>query len=376
MAENTDISTPLVLAIPTTLKSLIEALVFASSEPIPALQLQAMIEETSSVADHRTVELAEIERAVESLNTEYANADRPYRIIAVAGGYQHATLPEYAGWISRLQRERLRRKLSQSALETLAIIAYKQPISKPDIEQIRGVNCDYVLKALLEKELVTITARAETVGRPLLYGTTREFLKHFGLNSVTDLPRPREIEEILGESQFETERRMLEAQAAAEAKKAELEDFPSRLPHIPKRKPLIPDEVEIVPRKRVRQIKTRPAPEEKTEPFSFVEGEPLLHVTVEPEQEVPIETVHAARPEPEVPVRESAPATRPEPEAPEEPVRFVVPEPEVAPTTAERTAKPPLAARSAERTAEEPAAPTLWRSWKEKIQSFIRKLFG
>ena len=251
------------------MKSLVEALIFASSEPVSALQMKSMIEETSTPAEQRTLEVAQIEQIVAALNVDYAAADRPYRIIAVAGGYQFATQSVYAAWISRLYRDRMRRKLSQSALESLAIIAYKQPISKPEIEQIRGVNCDYVLKALLEKELVTITGRAETVGRPLLYGTTKEFLKHFGLNSITDLPRPREIEEILGENQFDTERRMLEAQEAAEAQRREAEDFESRLPHIPKRKPEIPDDVEIVPKKRVRQIRVRPQAEDGSAELPF-----------------------------------------------------------------------------------------------------------
>jgi segregation and condensation protein B len=92
--------------------------------------------------------------------------------------------------------------LSQAALETLAIIAYKQPITKPEIEMIRGVNSDYILNTLLEKNLITIKGRSETIGRPLLYGTTEEFLKYFGLNNISDLPKPREIEEIMKDQDF------------------------------------------------------------------------------------------------------------------------------------------------------------------------------
>jgi segregation and condensation protein B len=101
--------------------------------------------------------------------------------------------------VARLFREKSRRRLSGAALESLAIIAYKQPVSKNDIENIRGVNCDEVLKSLLEKNLITITGRADSVGRPLLYGTTVDFLRHFGLHSISDLPRPREIDELMKE---------------------------------------------------------------------------------------------------------------------------------------------------------------------------------
>ncbi len=99
--------------------------------------------------------------------------------------------------------------LSQAALETLSIIAYKQPITKPDLESIRGVNSDYILTTLLEKNLITIKGRAETVGRPLLYGTTDEFLKYFGLNNLTDLPKPREIEEIMQDEDFLEQKRKI-----------------------------------------------------------------------------------------------------------------------------------------------------------------------
>lgn len=386
MEQQTDNAAPLTLSVPSTMKSLIEALVFAASEPVGALQLKAMIEESAPPSEQRALDVTEIERTVEALNADYAAAERPYRIMTVAGGYQFATQPEYAAWISRLYRDRLRRKLSQSALEALAIIAYRQPISKPEIEQIRGVNCDYVLKTLLEKELVTITGRAETVGRPLLYGTTKEFLMHFGLNSITDLPRPREIEEILGESQFETERRMLEAQAAAEAQRRESEDFPSRLPHIPKRKAEIPEEVEIVHKKRVRQIRVRPASEAETSQLPF--GEPGTEVPP-PEREPEAAEVISV-PMPEAPVAHVVEdvelAHEPPAEAPSEPLAERVSEAAEAPALesaadlieepVERAVKPPLVATPAEHLLQEEQHRGLWQSWKEKIQTFIRKIFA
>jgi segregation and condensation protein B len=260
MAEANTSNAPVALQVPTSVKALIEALIFGAREPLSVRQIQALYEDQGmNGGEPRKIDYEEINRSVEELNGEYSASDRPYRIIQIAGGYQYATLPLYAEWLGKLYKEQTRRKLSQSSIETLAIIAYKQPITKPEIESIRGVNCDYVLSTLLEKDLATIVGRAPTVGRPLLYGTSKEFLRHFGLNDLNDLPRPREIQEILGDSQFETERRMLEAQQGVEEKKEE--DFKSRLPHIPKRKAGLDDEVKILPRKRVRDIKVVPADE-------------------------------------------------------------------------------------------------------------------
>ena len=133
-----------------------------------------------------------------------------FRIVKVAGGYQFATLPKHGVWLGRMVKERSKRKLSISALESLAVIAYKQPVTKPELEAIHGVNADYVLHSLLERSLVAIVGRAATPGRPLLYGTTKEFLKRFGLNDLAELPKPREIDELLAEAQFEVEKRMLQ----------------------------------------------------------------------------------------------------------------------------------------------------------------------
>ena len=254
------------LKVPATFKALVEALVFAAQEPLSMSQIRSIYQGEGPRSDvSRQVEPEAIRQIIADLNKEYTKHERPYRIVQIAGGYQFATLPEYAEWLGKLYKEQGRRKLSQSGIETLAIIAYKQPITKAEVEKIRGVNCDYVLKNLLEKELLAVTGRAETVGRPLLYGTTREFLKHFGLNDITDLPRPREIEEILGESQFETERRMLEAQAGTDQARKEQEEFKSRLPHIPKKKSDLDEKnVEIIPHKINREIKLTPAEERKT----------------------------------------------------------------------------------------------------------------
>jgi segregation and condensation protein B len=152
--------------------------------------------------------------AIEQLNKEYEASNRAMHIVKVAGGYQFATLPRFAEWLGRMVKEKSRRKLSVSALESLAVIAYKQPVTKPEIEAIRGVNADYVLRTLLERNLITIVGRAASPGRPLLYGTTKEFLKHFGLNDLSELPKPREIDELMAEAEFEVEKRLLQEQEA------------------------------------------------------------------------------------------------------------------------------------------------------------------
>ncbi|MEY4134439.1 MAG: hypothetical protein RL386_789, partial [Bacteroidota bacterium] len=120
--------------------------------------------------------------------------DFAFEIVEIAGGHQFMTKGAYHPTVATLLKQRNRRRLSQAALETLSIIAYKQPVSKSALEKIRGVNCDYALQKLLEKELVTITGRSEGPGRPLLYGTSEKFMNYFGLRSLRDLPQPREFQ--------------------------------------------------------------------------------------------------------------------------------------------------------------------------------------
>jgi len=382
-----------VLKIPSGLKSLIEGLIFAAEEPLTVRQMKAIYEQPGG-DEERHIDQQEVQALVETLNDEYHKADRPYRIIMIAGGYQFATLKEYAEWLGRLFHEQSRRKLSQSSLETLAIVSYKQPISKPEVEAIRGVNCDYVLKTLLEKELLTIVGRAETVGRPLLYGTTREFLEHFGLNEITDLPRPREIEEILGESQFETERRMLEAQAGADQTKKEEEDFKSRLPHIPRKKSELDEDVHIIPKSRARRLNLR-AKEEEPASAAASAPEPAMpadtvvrRVEEETDENLVPQNELTANELPAIPSPPNDSATGvpvtadTTPEVNREAVREVTPLPhkENHSSRDERTI-------SREEQSFIPSSPpnepeqtqprrSPWTSWKAKIQTFIRKLFG
>ncbi len=180
--------------------SIIEALIFSSDEPITSTDLVKAIKGIDGEDIQISVE--EVEECINGLNQIYEEKNVAFNIMKIAGGYLFATKPEYAKYIGYLSSEKSKRRLSQAALETLAIIAYKQPITKPELETIRGVNSDYILNTLLEKNLISITGRAESIGRPLLYGTTTEFLKYFGLDKLSDLPKPREIEEIMKDEDF------------------------------------------------------------------------------------------------------------------------------------------------------------------------------
>ncbi len=183
-----------------TYTSIIEALIFASDEPISESEIIRAIKGI----DGEEIEInpADIHSAVEELNSKYDKNGNAFKIKKIANGFIFATTEINAKYVGFLSSEKSKRRLSQAALETLAIIAYKQPITKPELEQIRGVNSDYILTSLLEKKLITISGRAETIGRPLLYGTTDEFLKYFGLFNLSDLPKPREIEEIMKDEDF------------------------------------------------------------------------------------------------------------------------------------------------------------------------------
>ena len=188
-------------------KSILEALIFASDEPISAKEIIKAIKEIDGT--DTIITSSDVDKSVTDLNEKYCTEDSSFRIIPIAEGFIFGTKPEYAKYVGYLSSEKSKRRLSQAALETLAIIAYKQPITKPEIESIRGVNSDYMINTLLEKTLVTIKGRAETIGRPLIYGTTLEFLKYFGINKITDLPKPREIEEIIQDADFIEQKRKI-----------------------------------------------------------------------------------------------------------------------------------------------------------------------
>jgi len=183
-----------------TYTSIIEALIFSSDEPISENEIIRAIKGIDG--EEIEINSSDVYSAVEELNNKYAASGNSFTIKKIANGFIFATTEINAKYVGYLSSEKSKRRLSQAALETLAIIAYKQPVTKPELEQIRGVNSDYILNTLLEKNLITITGRAETIGRPLLYGTTTEFLKYFGLFNLSDLPKPREIEEIMKDEDF------------------------------------------------------------------------------------------------------------------------------------------------------------------------------
>lgn len=174
---------------------IIEALLFATPEPLTQKKINFIFENDSSNLDV----------IIERLSQRYAEQGSAFEIQNIAGGFQLRTLPDYDMYVRRLLNKAGQLHLSQAALESLSIIAYKQPISRSDIEAIRGVDCAGVLKSLLKKSLVKIKGRDEGPGRPLMYAITDDFLKSFGLNRIADLPKLKEIAELLEEQSALTE---------------------------------------------------------------------------------------------------------------------------------------------------------------------------
>lgn len=174
-------------------KPVVEALLFASDGPLSLGRLKALLD-----ADPEA-----IREAIDLLNREYWETGRSFLIVEVAGGFQMATRSQFAPWVRKLSG-RSEARLSKAALEVLAIIAYRQPVTRQEVEAIRGVSSGGVLAGLLQRGLIRITGRSDAPGRPLLYGTTRKFLQTFGLRSLEELPKPEEIEEMMrheGEAQ-------------------------------------------------------------------------------------------------------------------------------------------------------------------------------
>lgn len=171
------------------LPSIVEALIFASDLPLSKGRIASIIGD---------VKLDDVVRIVERLNRQYDLERRPLTIVEFGGGYQIVTREEYAPWIKKVFSQKRKLKLSQAALETVAIIAYKQPVARMEVERIRGVNVDGILKGLLDRNLVRIIGRDRGIGRPYLYGTTQEFLSHFGLSRLKDLPDYEQVKKGAG----------------------------------------------------------------------------------------------------------------------------------------------------------------------------------
>ncbi|HUF88988.1 MAG TPA: SMC-Scp complex subunit ScpB [Gemmatimonadota bacterium] len=181
---------------PPTPRQIVESLLFAADEPLSARRLAALIDEATPglVAD-----------VVRELNADYLREARAFHVQEVAGGYRLVTRPEYAGWVAEMRASGATPRLSQAALETLSIVAYKQPVTRAELESIRGVAVEGVLKTLVDRGLVRVAGREEGLGRPLLYGTTDHFLEYFGLSSLDALPRPDELEILFADRERQQE---------------------------------------------------------------------------------------------------------------------------------------------------------------------------
>jgi segregation and condensation protein B len=171
-------------------RAVLEALVFASPHPVTPREITRVM---------GGVPRESWQAALEELKSEYARDGRGLQLVEIAGGWQITTRPEYNDWVREMLDPKSPTRLSIQALETLAVIAYKQPVTLPEIIELRGVKSGGVIKTLLEKRLIRITGRKPVVGRPMLYGTTKEFLLHFGLRDLAELPKIEEFAEVLGE---------------------------------------------------------------------------------------------------------------------------------------------------------------------------------
>ena len=197
---------------PETLDAHVEALLLAADRPLTEQRIADLLELSTAHGDRedagdeasdgddaqsdKTTELSPVQQvrgAIGRLNESYGETSRAFRIVQVAGGHQVMTLPEHGELLARLRGDRQMSRLTPAALETLSIIAYRQPVLRADLEAIRGVACGEVLRGLLERRLVRIVGRAEELGRPMLYGTTKEFLQVFGLGTLKDLPRSEDL---------------------------------------------------------------------------------------------------------------------------------------------------------------------------------------
>jgi segregation and condensation protein B len=181
------------------LQNHIEALIFCSPTPIKVTDIQACLSEMFNAE----VPEEDIVNALQRLDEKFSAEEFSFQLNRAAGGYQFLTKPAYQASIGIMLKQQSKKRLSTSAMETLSIIAYKQPVSKTEIENIRGVNCDYAVQKLLDKGLIELKGKAETIGRPMLYGTSLKFMEYFGINDLADLPVPKDFSgdiNIIGES--------------------------------------------------------------------------------------------------------------------------------------------------------------------------------
>ncbi len=247
-----------------TAKQVIESLLFAASKPLGANEISRIV---------KSLKQSQIVRLINELKEDYISGDRSFRLQEVAGGYEISTMPQFSMWIAKLEKEKKSKHASLAALETLAILAYKQPVTRVEIEEIRGVDVSGVLSTLLERNFINITGRKEIPGRPLLYGTTNQFLDHFGLKSIDDLPNIDEIktlvdstikkEELLRKEKLVSvvEEEAGDEQTAQEEPAEEAEDLAAKYDEISRQI----DDVKVMSSRKVSEIIKPPGEEEKSE---------------------------------------------------------------------------------------------------------------
>lgn len=174
------------------MKQHIAALIFATPQAIAVADIRSVLEEALLTE----IPEDDVRAAIAEITEQFKPDHYAFELVEIAGGYQFMTKGAYHHTIAVHLKQTTKKRLSQAALETLALIAYKQPVSRPELEEIRGVNCDYALQKLLEKELVMISGRSEGPGRPLLYSTSDKFMDYLGINSLADLPKPKDFKEL------------------------------------------------------------------------------------------------------------------------------------------------------------------------------------
>lgn len=188
------------------LQQVVEAVVFSASEPVSAERISRLVAE---VTGGEGPGAEAVDAVVTQLNATWKKTERPLRIERWGGGYRMATSEAIAPYLQAFFQDEPRQRLSRSLMETLAVVAYRQPVTKPEVDYVRGVDSGYGVRKLLELKLIDVAGRSEAVGRPLLYGTTDKFLEQFGLASMEELPQLREIEELLDDPQFNREKAKL-----------------------------------------------------------------------------------------------------------------------------------------------------------------------
>ena len=200
---------------PARARAVIEAVLMSAADPVTPGRLVYLLSGYNG---------RDIRELIDALNAQYEDAGHGVEVVEVAGGFQLASRQEFGSWLRKYHKTSNQTRLSQAGLEALAIVAFKQPVTRIEIDQIRGVNSGGVLHTLMEVDMVRIVGRSEGIGKPMLFGTTRDFLVHFGLKGLSDLPKPKELDELLAEGQHKAEARQLALELDQLQQQAEEDD--------------------------------------------------------------------------------------------------------------------------------------------------------